>query len=99
MECIFDTCICGILFWAIGYAFMFSHGNAFIGKNWFFLSGTPETYEATGVPIFVVSMILMWLVSKLPFPWKLRVEPQGETGPGDLDQFEHGAEAYPMQAI
>src|SRR5256885_6760027 len=30
MECIFDTCICGILFWAIGYAFMFSHGNGFI---------------------------------------------------------------------
>lgn len=51
MECIFDTCICGILFWAIGYAFMFSHGNGFIGYHWFFLSGTPSTYEATGVPI------------------------------------------------
>ena len=33
LECIFDTAICGILFWAIGYAFMFSHGNGFIGKN------------------------------------------------------------------
>lgn len=51
MECIFDTCICGILFWAIGYAFMFSHGNGFIGYHWFFLSGAPDTYEATGVPI------------------------------------------------
>src|SRR5206468_1502190 len=51
MECIFDTCICGILFWAIGYAFMFSHGNGFIGYHWFFLSGAPSTYEATGVPI------------------------------------------------
>lgn len=51
MECIFDTCICGILFWAIGYAFMFSHGNGFIGYHWFFLSGAPATYEATGVPI------------------------------------------------
>ncbi len=51
MECIFDTCICGILFWAIGYAFMFSHGNAFIGYHWFFLSGAPLTYETTGVPI------------------------------------------------
>jgi Amt family ammonium transporter len=51
MECIFDTCICGILFWAIGYAFMFSHGNGFIGYHWFFLSGAPLTYEATGVPI------------------------------------------------
>ena len=51
LECIFDTAICGILFWAIGYAFMFSHGNGFIGKNWFFLSGAPSTYEATGIPI------------------------------------------------
>jgi len=51
MECIFDTCLCGILFWAIGYAFMFSHGNGFIGTNWFFLQGAPSTYEATGIPL------------------------------------------------
>ena len=51
MECIFDTCLCGILFWAIGYAFMFSHGNGFIGTHWFFLNGAPDTYEATGIPI------------------------------------------------
>jgi Amt family ammonium transporter len=51
LECIFDTAICGVLFWAIGYAFMFSHGNGFIGSHWFFLSGAPETYEATGVPV------------------------------------------------
>lgn len=51
MECIFDTCLCGILFWAIGYAFMFSTGNGFIGYHWFFLIGAPETYIATGIPI------------------------------------------------
>lgn len=57
MECIFDTCLCGILFWAIGYAFMFGHGNGFIGwggadgKPWFFLSNIPATYEATGIPL------------------------------------------------
>ncbi len=51
MECIFDTCLCGILFWAIGYAFMFSEGNGFIGKHWFFLQGAPDTYFATGIPI------------------------------------------------
>jgi ammonium transporter, Amt family len=51
MECIFDTCICGILFWAIGYSFMFSEGNGFIGYHWFFLQGAPDTYEATGIPI------------------------------------------------
>lgn len=51
MECIFDTCLCGLLFWAIGYAFMFSHGNGFIGTHWFFLAGAPDTYEATGIPL------------------------------------------------
>jgi Amt family ammonium transporter len=62
MECVFDTCLCGILFYAVGYAFMFGHGNGFIGwgglgsdgktiTNWFFLQNTPLTYEATGIPI------------------------------------------------
>jgi len=57
MECIFDTCLCGILFWAIGYAFMFGNGNGFIGwhgadgKAWFFLQNTPLTYGATGIPV------------------------------------------------
>jgi Amt family ammonium transporter len=49
MECIVDTCLCGLLFYAWGFAFMFSHGNGFIGMNWFFLNGAPSTYEATGV--------------------------------------------------
>ena len=37
MECVVDTCLCGILFYAFGFAFMFSHGNGFIGYHWFFL--------------------------------------------------------------
>src|SRR6202166_2264691 len=49
MECVVDTCLCGILFYAIGFAFMFSHGNGFIGYHWFFLQGVPDTYEGTGV--------------------------------------------------
>jgi Amt family ammonium transporter len=49
MECIVDTCLCGLLFYAIGFAFMFSHGNGFIGYHWFFLQGAPATYESTGV--------------------------------------------------
>src|SRR5712672_2769471 len=49
MECIVDTCLCGILFFAFGFAFMFSHGNGLIGYNWFFLKDAPSTYEATGV--------------------------------------------------
>ena len=49
MECVVDTCLCGILFYAIGFSFMFSHGNGFIGHHWFFLQNAPATYETTGV--------------------------------------------------
>jgi ammonium transporter, Amt family len=49
MECIVDTCLCGLLFYAIGFSFMFSHGNGFIGYHWFFLQNAPSTYESTGV--------------------------------------------------
>jgi Amt family ammonium transporter len=49
MECIVDTCLCGLLFYAIGFSFMFSHGNGFIGYHWFFLQNAPATYEASGV--------------------------------------------------
>src|SRR3982075_1873171 len=56
MECIVDTCLCGLLFFAFGFAFMFSHGNGFIGLNWFFLQGAPATYETTGV-----AFLAFWL--------------------------------------
>src|SRR5258708_6099399 len=49
MECIVDTCLCGLLFYAWGFAFMFSHGNGWIGMNWFFLKDAPATYETSGV--------------------------------------------------
>jgi ammonium transporter, Amt family len=54
VECVVDTCLCGILFYAIGFAFMFSHGNGFIGYHWFFLQGAPSTYESTGVAFLAV---------------------------------------------
>jgi ammonium transporter, Amt family len=56
MECIVDTCLCGLLFYAFGFAFMFSHGNGLIGYHWFFLQGVPATYEASGV-----SFLAFWL--------------------------------------
>src|SRR5262249_32630070 len=31
VECVFDTCVCGLLHWAWGFAFMFGEGNAWIG--------------------------------------------------------------------
>jgi len=61
MECVFDTCLCGILFYAVGYAFMFGWVNGFIGwhgdptgkisGSWFFLQNTPDTYGGTGIPV------------------------------------------------
>ena len=54
VECVVDTCLCGILFYAIGFAFMFSHGNGFIGYHWFFLQHAPDTYETTGVAFLAV---------------------------------------------
>src|SRR3954468_15528959 len=56
MECIVDTCLCGLLFFAFGFAFMFSHGNGWIGMNWFFLKDVPATYEGSGV-----SFLAFWL--------------------------------------
>jgi len=51
VEGIVDTCICGVLFWAFGFAFMFEPGNGFIGTTGFFLNGLPDTYGTTGVPL------------------------------------------------
>ena len=61
VECMFDTCVCGLLHWGWGFAFMFGGGNAFIGWH---LPGDPSksllfmkdvsvltTYAATGIPI------------------------------------------------
>ena len=60
VECVFDTCLCGILFYAFGFAFMFGHGNGLIGwgdgagKMWWFLKDAPATYESTGVAFLAV---------------------------------------------
>jgi ammonium transporter, Amt family len=62
VECVFDTCVCGVLHWAIGFAFMFGGGNWFIGwhmpgdptKSLIFMKdvGVLSVYGATGIPIF-----------------------------------------------
>lgn len=52
MECIFDTCICGILWFAVGFAFMFGVGNGLIGHSYFFLHHTTADYNGTGVAFF-----------------------------------------------
>ena len=64
MECIVDTCLCGLLFYAWGFAFMFGHGNGFIGwGDWSMAHQRgsscrmrPATYEATGI-----AFLAFWL--------------------------------------
>ena len=51
LEGIVDTCLCGILFWAWGFAFMFGSGSGWIGKEFFFLHGAPATFGSSGVSI------------------------------------------------
>jgi Amt family ammonium transporter len=64
VECVFDTCLCGFLYYTWGYAFMFGQGNGFIGwhdpndaagttTSWFFLQGVTAAtvYGGTGVPV------------------------------------------------
>jgi Amt family ammonium transporter len=48
-ECIVDTCLCALLFWAFGFAFMFGFGNGIIGHEFFFLNGAPATYGYHGM--------------------------------------------------
>jgi Amt family ammonium transporter len=51
VEGIVDTCICGVTFWAWGFAFMFEPGTPWIGTHGFFLQGLADTYGTTGVPL------------------------------------------------
>ena len=55
-ECIVDTFLCGLLFWAFGFAFMFGEGNGLIGHQYFLLHGAPATYGSTGV-----AFLAFWL--------------------------------------
>ncbi len=56
LEGIVDTCLCGILFWAWGFAWMFGAGSGWIGNQFYFLTGANDTYLATGIP-----MLAVWL--------------------------------------
>ena len=47
--------------------------------------------------MFAVTGIMMFVINKFPYPWKLRVEEHGEAGLGGLDVFDHGIEVYPAQ--
>src|SRR5262245_57654477 len=54
MECVVDTCLCGLFFYAWGFAFLFGSGTPCIGTDYFFLQGAPATYGSTGVAFLAV---------------------------------------------
>src|SRR5258706_3092178 len=56
LECVFDTCLCGLLYWAFGFAFQFGSGNGFIGHQYFFLHGMTPAYGSTSV-----AFLAFWL--------------------------------------
>jgi ammonium transporter, Amt family len=56
LECVFDTCLCGLLYWAIGFAFQFGVGNGLIGHQFFFLHGMTAAYGSTKV-----AFLAFWL--------------------------------------
>ncbi len=56
MECVVDTALCGLLFYAFGFAFMFGAGTPLIGTQYFFLQDAPATYGSSGV-----AFLAFWL--------------------------------------
>ena len=56
LECVFDTCLCGLLYWAWGFAFQFGNGNGVIGHQYFLLHGMTPAYGTTQV-----SFLAFWL--------------------------------------
>ena len=52
LEGIVDTCLCGILFYCFGFAWMFGAGDGLhglIGNQYYCLQNIPDTYGTTGV--------------------------------------------------
>jgi len=56
LECVFDTCLCGLLYWAWGFAFQFGNGNGWIGHQYFLLHGMTPAYGTTSV-----AFLAFWL--------------------------------------
>ena len=60
LEGLVDTSLCGVLFYCWGFAWMFGHGNGFIGwgdgkgHTWYCLQNLPDTYESTGVATIAI---------------------------------------------
>src|SRR6266566_4217551 len=71
VEGIADTCICGILFWAWGFGFMFMSGTPVIGTSGFF----GDLLYSVGVTGFIYPIIGHWAWG--PDGWLAVMQPIG----------------------
>jgi Amt family ammonium transporter len=71
--------------------------GVFYGGGWSVFEAQAIGTFTIAAAVFVVTIIMMYVIQKFPYPWKLRVEAHGETGIGGLDVFDHGMEVYPPQ--
>ncbi len=86
MECVFDTCLCGILYWAFGFAFQFGKGNGLIGHQYFLLQGMSAAYGSTQVSFlafFLFQFAFADTGDDRPAPSAHRRQPCSHRAPGD----------------
>jgi ammonium transporter, Amt family len=71
--------------------------GVFYGGKWDVFEAQAIGTFTIAIAVFIVTFVMMFIINKLPHPWKLRVEEHGELGVGGLDVFDHGIEVYPAQ--
>ena len=86
-----DTCICGVTFWAWGFAFMFEPGNSFIGTTGFFLRLGRDMRDHRG------SLLAFW-VFQLPSPTRAHCPGRWSGGAGSSGTFST-ASASPASSL
>ena len=106
MECIVDTCLCGILYWAVGFAFQFGIGNGLIGAGdyvtYCFLpdhaqQGMIEPFTVTGeTPAEPVTVEAMSTVGLHDFGFDV---PEDFDGQGTVEVVNNGDQAHELTIL
>ena len=106
MECIVDTCLCGILYWAVGFAFQFGIGNGLIGAGdyvaYCFLpdhaqQGMVEPFTVTGeAAAEAVTVEAASTVAMRDFEFEV---PDGWDGQGTVEVVNEGDQAHELTIL